>query len=229
MKILSIDTSSNICSVSILEDENVILEKQNNDMKTHSQKLMPLVDELFNETKLKLKDIDLFACCVGPGSFTGIRIGVSTIKAFADVTGLPVVGVTSLEGLAYNLKRNGYICSVIDAKNDNVYYGLFEFNNNEYKIVGELKLDNIDSVLDTINKYKNIVFVGDGAITHKEKILSKIENPEFVEEIENLQTSVSIARIALDEYKKGNAIKSEGLFPIYLRKSQAERALEGEK
>lgn len=97
MKILSIDTSSKICSVSILEDTTVILEKHTNDEKTHSQNLMPLIDELFKDTNLTLDNIDLLACSQGPGSFTGIRIGIATIKAFADAKNIPVVGVTSLE------------------------------------------------------------------------------------------------------------------------------------
>ena len=85
MRILAIDTSSKICSVCILEDNQLIIEKHNNDEKTHSQKLMPLIDMTFKESNLCLNDIDLLACCQGPGSFTGIRIGISTVKAFADV------------------------------------------------------------------------------------------------------------------------------------------------
>ena len=90
MKILAIDTSSRICSVSILEDKNLIIEKHNNDEKTHSQKLMPLIDEIFKESKYELKNIDLLACSLGPGSFTGLRIGISTVKAFSDATKIPV-------------------------------------------------------------------------------------------------------------------------------------------
>ena len=79
MKILAVDTSSKICSVAILEDDNVLLEKSTDDEKTHSQNLMPLIDELFKETNLSLENIDLLACCQGPGSFTGIRIGIATM------------------------------------------------------------------------------------------------------------------------------------------------------
>ena len=103
MKILAIDTSSRICGVTILEDYKVLINLSNDDEKTHSVKLMPMIDEAFKSTNLSLDDISLLACCTGPGSFTGVRIGIATIKAFADVKGLPVVGVTSLESLAYNL------------------------------------------------------------------------------------------------------------------------------
>ena len=135
MKILSIDTSSKICTVCIYEDNNVLIELNNDDERTHSQKLMPMIQKAFESVNLTLNDINLIACAKGPGSFTGIRIGIATAKAFSDVKKIPVVGVTSLEGLAYNLGSSGLICSLIDAKNNNVYYGLFEFENNELKIL----------------------------------------------------------------------------------------------
>ena len=102
MKILSIDTSSKICSVAVLEDDNLITEKHIDDEKTHSQKLMPLIDEVLLSCNLSLYDFDLYTCCIGPGSFTGVRIGVSTIKAFNDVSSIPIASVSSLESLAYN-------------------------------------------------------------------------------------------------------------------------------
>lgn len=125
MKILAIDTSSKNCSVAITEDTKQIIELHSNDEKTHSVKLMPMIDEAFQKSNLTLKDMDLLSCCLGPGSFTGVRIGISTIKAFTDVTNIPVVGVSSLEGLAYNaiddlnsniMISSTFYCSIIDAK-----------------------------------------------------------------------------------------------------------------
>ena len=131
MKTLAIDTSSKICSVTILDDKNVLINLSNDDEKTHSVKLMPMIDTAFKETLLTLDDINLLACCTGPGSFTGVRIGISTIKAFADVKNIPIVGITSLESLAYNVinkaNSNTLVCSLIDAKNSNVYCGVFQF------------------------------------------------------------------------------------------------------
>lgn len=122
MKILSISTSSNICAAAILEDKTLIKELMVDDANTHSVKLMPLIDELFKSCNLSIKDIDLFICDKGPGSFTGIRIGISTIKAFCDVNNKPLVGISSLTSLAYLSTHEGLICSLIDAKNDNVYF-----------------------------------------------------------------------------------------------------------
>ena len=222
MKILGIDTSSKRCTVCILEDNNVIIELHSDDEKTHSQTLMPLIDEMFKKTDLSLKDIDMLACCVGPGSFTGIRIGISTAKAFADVYNFKTFGVSSLEGLAYNIKeeisllhtssaaKTGsspenskdckdytnqnislVICSLIDAKNENVYYGLFDEN---YNKIEELSTCSIDELIDKLKKLnKPIAFVGDGALAYKEKLEQHLcKNSNNFSEINlenNLETS----------------------------------------
>lgn len=222
MKILGIDTSSKRCTVCILKDNNVIVELHSNDEKTHSQTLMPLIDEMFKKTDLSLKDIDMLACCVGPGSFTGVRIGISTAKAFADVYNFKTFGVSSLEGLAYNIKeeisllhtssaaKTGsspenskdckdytnqnislIICSLIDAKNENVYYGLFDEN---YNKIEELSTCSIDDLIDKLKKLnKPIAFVGDGALAYKEKLEQHLcKNSNNFSEINlenNLETS----------------------------------------
>lgn len=230
MKILAIDTSSKICSVAILEDNNVLLEKHTNDEKTHSQNLMPLIDDLFKQSNLSLDDINLLACCQGPGSFTGIRIGIATTKAFADAKGIPVVGITSLESLAYNITQNGLIVSLLDAKNDNVYYSMHSFDGKAYKQIGDLKSDNIQNILDTLSIYDDsLIFVGDGSVVHSDKIKNQIKNPIFASNEQNLQTSISIGKSAYNKFKKGIYGDSNALLPIYLKKSQAERHLDGEQ
>lgn len=230
MKILAIDTSSKICSVCILEDNTVILEKNTNDEKTHSQNLMPLIDELFKETNLTLDNIDLLACCVGPGSFTGIRIGLATIKAFADAKNIPVTGVTSLESLAYNIEQAGLIVSLIDAKNDNVYYSLFGNDGTTYNQIGEYKADTIQNILNDLCIYDDpLIFVGNASEIHQDKIKTLVTNPMFADKLQNLQSSISIGKSAYNKFKKGIYGDSNFLQPIYLKKSQAERALDGEK
>lgn len=236
MKILSIDTSSKICSVAVLEDNNVIIEKNIDDSLTHSQKLMPMIDNILNELNMKLTDFDLFSCSVGPGSFTGVRIGVSTVKAICDVTNVPVTSVSSLEGLAYNTlssnieSNSTIVCSLIDAKNDNVYCGVFKNESDEFVQLEDLCAKNINEVLNLLDKYSSssILFVGDGAVCHKSLILDKFRNSLFVEDELNKQTSVSIGIAGFNKYNKGIYGDSNSLSPLYLRKSQAERALEGE-
>ena len=235
MKVLAIDTSSKICSVTILEDDKILINLSNNDEKTHSVKLMPMVDKAFKDAGLTLDDIELLACCIGPGSFTGVRIGIATIKAFADVKNIPVVGITSLESLAYNVKEEStLVCSLVDAKNNNVYCGLFQFtqdamDNSKCTTISILAED-IDTTLSQIkslsSNLNSIIFVGDGAIIYKEKILQAYPNATFAKGNDNLQNGISVGKAGLDKYMIGEYGNSNSISPIYLRKSQAERALE---
>ena len=189
MKILSIDTSSKVCSVCASEDTDVIIEKHIEDERTHSQKLMPLVDEVLNACNISLKDFNLFACCIGPGSFTGVRIGVATVKAFNDVTNIPIASVSSLESLAYNTLASNFsdktdlVCSVIDAKNDNVYYGLFKRTDEHFDLVQDLNAKNINDMnknmrvntADSLNAQKNQGSRGNEQEKEKQSILNKMQ------------------------------------------------------
>lgn len=223
MKILSIDTASDLCTVALLENENCIREIIVNDARNHSEKIMPVIEQLFQETNLTLKDINLIVCDKGPGSFTGIRIGVGTVLAFQDSLNIPCVGISSLEALVYNVKQEGLICSLIDAKNNNVYLGLFKFENNEYTQLDNLDFKTIDEAIATLKNYNSpITFVGDGSITHKNLLKTNFENCLFTDKNELSSYSLGIA--GLNTYKKGI---QTSLMPLYLRKSQAERALEG--
>ena len=222
MKILSIDTSSNLCAVAVLEDTFLIKENILDDTKNHSEKIMPVIDQVLSETNLTLTDINLIVCDKGPGSFTGIRIGVGTVLAFQDSLNIPCVGISSLEALAYNVKKDGFICSLIDAKNNNVYFGLFKLENGQYTQLDDFKFATIDELLNTLKKYNScITFVGDGAIPHQNLLESNFENCLFTDT--NTLSSYSLGLAGLNTYKKGI---QTSLIPLYLRKSQAERALE---
>ena len=223
MKILSIETSSKVCAVALMEDDELIKEELIEDENTHSVKLMPLVDKLLNETNTKISDVDLFACDVGPGSFTGIRIGISTIKAFLDVTGKTAVGITSLETLAYNIETDDIVCSLVDAKNNNVYCGFYKKENGIYKQIEDLRFDNINNIIDLAKtKNKKIIFVGNGSIAYKDVIESEMKNAEFISD--DLRNKLNARNIALAAFKKKEeAVDSNNLKPLYLRKSSAER------
>lgn len=245
MKILAIDTSSKVCSVAITEDMKKIVELHSDDERTHSVKLMPMINEAFHSTDLALSDMDLLACSLGPGSFTGVRIGISTMKAFTDVTNIPVVGVSSLEGLAYNTidksipalqLANTLFCSMIDAKNHNVYCGLYRYYNNCLNQITDLIAEDIDTVISKINtiihtfdnQFNQIVFVGDGTVTYHEQLEKEIQYNQlsFSALSQNDTNSVSIAKAAYIKYKNGESGDTHVLSPLYLRKSQAERELD---
>ena len=234
MKILAIDTSSKICGVAIIENEKILIKLINDDEKTYSVKLMPMIDKAFKDTNLSLDNISLLACCTGPGSFTGVRIGIATIKAFSDVKNIPVVGITSLESLAYNVKQiskpTSLICSLIDAKNENVYCGLYNFSNDlNYANIFAENIDiTISKIINVINEkqFTDVIFVGDGSKIYKEKLENSLKNSIFATENDDVQNIISIANIAFNKYNNGEYGNSSSLSPIYLKKSQAEREFE---
>ena len=201
----------------ILEDDVLIKELNKTDSKTHSENLMPLVDELFKSSGISLSDVNVIACSIGPGSFTGIRIGIASVKAMAEVYNLPVVGVTSLETLAYSVQNSNSV-SLIDARNNQVYCGVF---NKNHELQEDYLADDINAVLPHIDKYLPVTFIGNGAILHKELIEKKFKNVLFSDN--NVQSAYLLGKCAYDKWKKGNTLTADTLLPLYLRKSQAER------
>ena len=214
MLILGISTSSNIASVALSKDAECIKELNINNNKTHSETLLPLINELLSETNIKLQDINLIACDNGPGSFTGIRTGISTVKAITESLNIPVIAVSSLEGLAYNIHDSECICSLIDARNNQVYCGLFDSN---HTLIGNYMADDINTILPVINQNKDILFVGDGAVAHKG--LLNINNFRS----DNLLHAKNINLCAFNKFSKGEILSADSILPMYLRKSQAER------
>ena len=213
MKILCIDTSSKLCSVAILEDTTLINKLELDNGLTHSETLMPLIKKLLEKSNLSLKDINLLVSDIGPGSFTGIRIGVATCKAFSDSLNIPCVGISSLEVLAYNAKNNGIICSTIDCKNDNCYFALYELVDGNYTVLEEPCAKTVTEVLDILNtKYsdKQINFVGDGIPSYSTNCYLNVE------------------KLGIAGYKKfiSNNNVGEDILPLYLKKPQAQRQLE---
>lgn len=223
MKILAVDTSSKICAVAILEDNKVIDEIKLDNGKTHSENLMPIIKEILDRNSLNLSSFNLIAVSVGPGSFTGIRIGIATIKPMAEVYNLPVASVTSLETLARNIEnkeKDFTIISLIDAKNNQVYAGFFD---TEYNLKEEEIAEDIDEVLKRAGKYSKIIFVGDGAIIHKEKIEENLKNRSIIFAEENNQSAINTGKIGYKKFLEKDLKNADTILPIYLRKSQAER------
>lgn len=209
MIILAISTSSSNASVSLLEDDKLIKELNISDQRTHSEKLMPLIEELFKTTNLQLSQVNLIACDIGPGSFTGIRIGVASVKAMAEAKEIPVVGVSSLEALAYNVRGFDYICSIIDARNNQVYSAIF---NKNYELISDYFADNINNLTSILKQYKNMAYVGDGL---------KLLNNSF--EFDNNIYSRNVGLAGYKKFSQGLYTDADNLSVMYLRPSQAER------
>lgn len=233
MKILSIDTASDVCGVSILENNNLIEKFDEITKESHSQKLMPIIENAFKKTNLTIDDIDLIVCDVGPGSFTGIRIGVATVKAFCDSKDITPIGISSLEALAYSIKNNSnIICSIINAKNDNCYFALYEKNkDNTLQTLIEPEAENIDTILSILNSYnldtlnnQVISFVGDGSKVYKDKILEVFPNSIIADDKNDILDSYNLGLAGFDKYSSGEEL--EELLPLYLKKPQAQIQLE---
>ncbi len=228
MKVLALETSGSNCSVAILDENKVIADFNCNTGTTHSQNLMPMVDNVLKFAELTLDDIDILANSIGPGSFTGLRIGIATIKGIAISLNKKVIGVPSLLGLAYNVPHfDGVICSVLDAKNNNVYAGIYK-NDDIPTLLGDYISDSVDILIEKLKENNcKILFVGDGAIAYKEKFIETFgNNALFVPYYLNNQNAVSIAKSALDKAKNNEYDDYNSIHPLYLKKSQAERMLE---
>lgn len=218
MKILAIDTSSSICSTALLEKNELIDKNELNNGRTHSENLMPLIDNLLKRNNISVKDIDLIACSVGPGSFTGIRIGLASIKAIAEVLKIKIAGVTSLETLARNVEKSNTIISLIDARNNQVYCGIFDGNYNKKE---DYIADDINEVIKKLKGYKEITFVGNGAVLHKDLLIKNLDNIKFSNN--NEQSAENVGKLGYKRYIENDLCDADTVLPIYLKKSQAER------
>jgi len=225
MNILAIDTSALTASAAILADGILIGEISTTTKLTHSQTIMPMIDELLKRVSLDITDIDLFACSEGPGSFTGLRIGIGTIKGLAYGLGKPVVGISTLEALAHNIDVTDLvICPVMDARRGQVYNGLYRYNNDKIECITEPRALSVEELCEELTE--KTIFVGDGVNVHREKIKELLGGKAVFAAPHNLlQRAGSVAYAALDK----EAVSAEDLTAVYLRKPQAEREREERK
>lgn len=224
MKILSLDSTSVTASVAITENGKTLAENFINNGLTHSQTLMPLVEKTLADSNTSINDVDLFAVTNGPGSFTGVRIGIASVKGMADALKKACFAVSTLEAIAEPLRNEACIaCAVMDARCNQVYTAIFEGGNR----LCEDKAVLISELGEELSKYdKKIVFIGDGAKICYEKLNAILPNVEIADENIRYIHASSIGRIAETKIKNGeNTIKSANLVPFYLRLPQAEREL----
>lgn len=225
MKILAVDTSSAVASAAIVEDDKLISECVLNNKLTHSQTLMPMIDDVFKKSELKPCDIDIFAVANGPGSFTGLRIGVTAVKGLAHAAGKPAVGVNTLEALCYNLPFCSHIIApIMDARREQVYNALYRFEDGALTELAAPRAIALADVLSELAKYnERVVFLGDGVPVFKEKIKDKLGALAiFTPQNVNSQHAASVAEAA----KNKKTVSYNELVPMYFRKSQAEREAE---
>ncbi len=222
MKILALDTSALTATAAILDGDSIVCEESVTTKLTHSQTIMPMVDELLCKASLDINDIDLFACSVGPGSFTGLRIGIGTIKGLAYGCGKKVCAVSTLEALAHNIAFSDYlIAPIMDARREQVYTALYKVQYGKIICVEEPRAISVEELCASLNE--KTVFVGDGVKAYKDKICDLMgENALFAPPQHMLQRASCVAFAALT--KEG--IDVSELCAVYLRKPQAERERE---
>lgn len=223
MKILALDSSAVVGSVALCEDTRMVAHYTLNTGNTHSQTLLPMIESALKSAEWEIDDLDLLAVSQGPGSFTGVRIGIATVKGLAFGKNIPCAGVSTLEALAYNLRYfNGILCPVMNARRAQVYNALFACRDG---VMTRLCPDRAISIAELDEELAGmeqpIYLVGDGYdITLRG--LTKAEVMPVPDEL-RYQSGYSVALCALAAYERGQAVDDATLAPVYLRPSQAER------
>ena len=223
MNILMIDTSGPACGVAIMRDGRLIYEAELVNKQTHSQRVMPMADAALAMSDMTAAEIDVFGAVTGPGSFTGVRIGVSTVKALAHAAGKPCVAVDALEALAANVTAfDGVVCPILDARAQQVYGAMFR---NGERVLDDV-VEKLTLFLDRVEATgENALFLGDGAPGFEAAIRERLgEKAHFVQPQHNGLRAGSACTVAAQKLEKGEAaLDYITLLPLYLRAPQAER------
>ena len=233
MKILAVDSSGLVASVAVVEDDILLAEYTMNYKKTHSQTLLPMLNEVKKMIDLDLNSVDAIAVASGPGSFTGLRIGSATVKGLGLALDKPIVEVPTLEGLAYNLCGTTHlVCPLMDARRNQVYTGVYSFEPDAegWKMVtakAQCAVD-VTEILESLNELgQPVIFLGDGVPVYREQIAKLCKVPyTFAPAGMNRQRAASVGCLGVLYAKEGKCVTAAEHQPEYLRKSQAERERE---
>lgn len=235
MKILALDSSGLVASVAVVEDDgtnsNLLAEYTVNYKKTHSQTLLPMLDEIVKMIGLDLDSVDAIAVAAGPGSFTGLRIGAATAKGLGLALQKPLVSVPTVDALAYNLYgTDRLICPIMDARRSQVYTGIYEFEGGELKVLEPQKPRAIEDIAEKLCAYdREVIFLGDGVPVFREILTEKLmagHQFTFAPAHVNKQRAGAVAALAVQYVREGKVETAMEHQPIYLRPTQAERERE---
>lgn len=228
MKILGIESSSNVASVAIVSEEITIAEYTINNKTTHSQTLLPMIDAIVKMSDTKLEDLDAIAISGGPGSFTGLRIGSATGKGLGLALNKPLIHIPTMDAMAYNMFGSDWlICPMMDARRRQVYAGFYECRN-QLVVIKEQNVFMIDEVIEELNQIgKSVILLGDGVPVNSEYITEHLKVPYMIAPAShNRNKASSVAALGVEYFKAGKVEHAREHLPNYLRASQAERELE---
>lgn len=226
MKLLAVDSSGMVASLAIMSEDTLIAEYSVNYKKTHSQTLMPMLNEIVKMTESKLSEFDYLAVAGGPGSFTGLRIGSATVKGLGLALGLPVVSVPTLEALAMNICDTEYlVCPMMDARRSQVYTGIYHFEEGRMRVDMEQAPMDIHQLMEKVNAYnQTVVFLGDGVPVYHSVIEEEMQGKYLLAPAHlNRQRASAVGMRAWDYVREGKVRTAAEHAPEYLRLSQAER------
>lgn len=225
MKILGIDSSTRVSSLAIIEEEDIIAEFNiSSNYKKTSSILVLAIQDLLEKVNLKLIDLDGLAVSIGPGSFTGLRVGLGVAKGLAYATSLPLVGVNSLDSLAYSYKGIPFlICSMLECKKDELFYAVFRCLDSLERVI-DYRCEGIESLLKRLSCLKEkIIIVGEGIRNYRQIIKNELkEKVIFIDSLITFPGGAKVALLGLERLKRGEKDNAFTLVPLYLRKAQAE-------
>ena len=228
MKLLVLDSSGLVASVALLEDERLIAEYTTGNKLTHSQTLLPMLDEIIRRTTFDMEDVDAIAVAMGPGSFAGLRIGAATAKGLGLALDKPVIPVPTVDGLAYQLFGvSSLICPMMDARRKQVYTGFYRFHGDQMEVVKEQCAQSVQDTLEQLKAYgEPVIFLGDGVPVYRKEIEEAMgADAVFAPAHANRQRAGAVGALAEVYYRKGIWQSADAFAPEYLRKSQAEENL----
>ena len=234
MKILALDSSGLVASVALVEDDDLIAEYTIQYKKTHSQTLLPMLEEVRRMVELAMDQVDAIAVAAGPGSFTGLRIGSATAKGLALALEKPIIPVPTLDGLAWQMYgTDALVCPIMDARRSQVYTGLYEFiyqgESYDMRVIKKQCAVSFDEIAEEINRTgRNVIFVGDGIPVFRERMKEVLRVAYTLAPAHrNRQSAACIAALGRIYYEQGRTVSGEAHVPEYLRLSQAERERAG--
>lgn len=228
MKLLAVETSSKTASVALVSEEKLLGEFTVQTKFTHSQSLLPMVDQMLKQAGVTIAEIDGFAASVGPGSYTGLRIGIAAVKAFGFALNKPVYGVETLMAMIDQAKEKmGILLALVDARRDRVYVAGIQRDEKGERVVLPQQAMEVEHLLTWIAEQSGPVYLmGEGAVRYQKELQTIQPTPQFLSARYATPTARTIAWQAIERLKDGELADPDQLVPCYLAKTQAERELE---